>query len=136
MPAEFNVPEIHHLPSAVCLWKADPRPPESEKYYNFTLFSMMLNELNPDQTSRLPPTDSRLRPDIRCLENGDLDGAAKEKGRLEEKQRETRRKLKKTNRSWKTSWFDEGTNPVTRTPDWIFNTDYWKRDWKMTPDIF
>jgi hypothetical protein len=32
-----------------------------EMYYNFTLFAMMLNELAPDQTSRLPPTDSRLR---------------------------------------------------------------------------
>lgn len=45
----------------------------------------------------LCPTDSRLRPDIRKLENGDQDGAASEKGRLEEKQRDSRkvRKQKK-----------------------------------------
>lgn len=40
------------------------------------------------------PTDSRLRPDIRKLENGDQDGAAAEKMRLEEKQRETRKSRK------------------------------------------
>lgn len=33
------------------------------------------------------PTDSRLRPDMRMMENGDWDGANQEKGRLEEKQR-------------------------------------------------
>lgn len=40
---------------------------------------------------------SRYRPDIRKLENNDLDGAASEKNRLEEKQREVRslRKRKK-----------------------------------------
>ena len=39
----------------------------------------------------------RFRPDIRRLENNDLDGAAAEKTRLEEKQREVRslRKRKK-----------------------------------------
>lgn len=44
------------------------------------------------------PTDSRLRPDIRKLEQGDIDGAAVEKTRLEEKQRDANksRKSKKT----------------------------------------
>ena len=33
---------------------------------------MMLNELNDQQTSTLPPTDSRLRPDMRKMEHGDI----------------------------------------------------------------
>jgi hypothetical protein len=33
----------------------------------------------------LPPTDSRLRPDQRALEEGDIKLAAAEKQRLEEK---------------------------------------------------
>lgn len=45
----------------------------------------------------LCPTDARLRPDILCLENGDLDGASKEKTRLEEKQRDSRKLQKSTN---------------------------------------
>ena len=40
------------------------------------------------------PTDSRLRPDIRRLETGDPDGAASEKTRLEEKQRDNRKARK------------------------------------------
>ena len=42
------------------------------QYYNFTLFAMMLNELQDSQESILPPTDARLRPDIRKLEGGDI----------------------------------------------------------------
>ena len=136
LPVGIDLPEIHHLPSAFCLWKADPRPEHSELYYNFTLFAMMLNELDPDQTSHLPPTDSRLRPDIRCLENGDLEGAAREKNRLEEKQRSARRSIKRQNQVWESVWFHEGTNPATGSHDWIFNTDYWKRDWSEAADIF
>ena len=60
---------------------------------------MSLNELESDMGDILCPTDSRLRPDIRKLENGDQDGAASEKARLEEKQRNSRkvRKQKKGN---------------------------------------
>lgn len=42
----------------------------------------------------LCPTDSRLRPDIHKLECGDIDGAALEKARLEEKQRQAKKARK------------------------------------------
>ena len=37
---------------------------------------------------KLPPTDSRLRPDQRCLENGEYEMANSEKLRLEQRQRQ------------------------------------------------
>jgi hypothetical protein len=37
---------------------------------------------------KLPPTDSRLRPDQRYLENGEFDMANSEKLRLEQRQRQ------------------------------------------------
>jgi hypothetical protein len=40
--------------------------------YNFTNFAMSLNELEPGMQDRLAPTDCRLRPDIRAMENGDM----------------------------------------------------------------
>ncbi|KAG1706624.1 Oxysterol-binding protein-related protein 2 [Nymphon striatum] len=86
------------------LWKCEPRPEDSAKYYQFTLFAMMLNELESDNMKKnLYHSDSRLRPDIRKLEEGDIDGAAAEKNRLEEKQREARklRKKLKTYKDWK-----------------------------------
>lgn len=59
---------------------------------------MSLNEIEKGMDKILCPTDSRLRPDIRKLEQGDIDGAAIEKTRLEEKQRDAskQRKSKKS----------------------------------------
>lgn len=60
---------------------------------------MSLNEMEQYMDKNLCPTDSRLRPDIRKLEQGDIDGAAIEKTRLEQKQRDAskQRKSKKSN---------------------------------------
>lgn len=79
------------------------------QYYQFTLFAMSLNEM-PDikPPNRLCPTDSRFRPDVRKLEQGDIDGAASEKTRLEEKQRDSRKALKSKKEDWKPRyiWID------------------------------
>lgn len=40
--------------------------------YNFTSFTVTLNELQPGMERTLAPTDCRLRPDIRSMENGDM----------------------------------------------------------------
>jgi hypothetical protein len=63
---------------------------------------MTLNEMEQKMKEYLCPTDSRLRPDIRNLENGDQDGAASQKVRLEEKQREIckLRKQQKGSSEW------------------------------------
>jgi len=55
---------------------------------------MGLNEMEPGMDQRLCQTDSRLRPDIRLMEQGDIDGAGKQKTRLEEKQRDGRKTRK------------------------------------------
>jgi len=34
------------------------------------------------------------------------------------------------------SWFTFGTNPYTGKEDWLFNGEYWKRDWTRCPQIF
>lgn len=92
------------IPNSVTLWEVEPRPQNSANYFSFTNFAMSLNEveshMKPPMT--LCPTDSRLRPDIRKLEEGDIDGAILEKNRLEEKQRDTRksRKVKKSGDDW------------------------------------
>ena len=56
--------------------------------YNFTELAVQLNELEVN----VAPTDTRLRPDQRLMEDGKWDDANKEKLRLEEKQRTSRRK--------------------------------------------
>ena len=69
------------------LWKKTPIPPEAEKYYNMSRFACELNEAE----EGVCPTDSRLRPDQRLMEEGRWDEANTEKVRLEEKQRSVRR---------------------------------------------
>lgn len=60
---------------------------DCEKYYSFTQLACQLNE--PEEG--IAPTDSRLRPDQRLMEDGRWDEANAEKLRLEEKQRAVRR---------------------------------------------
>lgn len=55
--------------------------------YNFTELAVQLNE----PESGVAPTDTRLRPDQRLMENALWDEANKEKLRLEEKQRSARK---------------------------------------------
>jgi hypothetical protein len=53
---------------------------------------MALNELPaPEDGIKICPTDSRFRPDIRLMEEGQIERAAQEKTRLEEKQRDARK---------------------------------------------
>lgn len=56
--------------------------------YYFSNLALTLNE----PEDGLAPTDSRLRPDQRLMENGKWDEANVEKQRLEEKQRAVRRR--------------------------------------------
>lgn len=125
-----------NIPDQVSLWRVTPRPEYSDSYFSFTMFSMCLNELHDDMLHTLPPTDSRLRPDVRILEEGNIDLAGMEKNRLEEKQRYARRERKKNKEEWTPVWFQYGINPITNKEDWLFKEDYWTRTWQKCPDIF
>lgn len=84
----------------------------------------------------LCPTDSRLRPDIRKLETGDIDGAAVEKTRLEEKQRDAKKTRKgKKGEIWTPKWFSQGINPYTKQDDWLYSGGYWDRNYDSFLDI-
>lgn len=57
--------------------------PLHAEYFGFSDFTMGLNQLHAEDEQLLPPTDSRLRPDVRSLENGDIDKAVAYKHELE-----------------------------------------------------
>jgi len=124
------------IPNSRLIWTVTPRPLHAKDYYNFTSLAMTLNELDPQLKKTLPPTDCRLRPDIRLYEEGDLDRAAAEKNRLEEKQREVRKMRRKNRSSFEPLWFTLAINPHTKEEDWLFNGKYWKRDFSLCPDIY
>ncbi|KAK7410947.1 hypothetical protein VNO78_02195 [Psophocarpus tetragonolobus] len=122
-----NVSSKPHL-----LWKRSPEP-EIQTRYNLTQFAITLNELTPGLKEKLPPTDSRLRPDQRCLENGQHEMANSEKLRLEQRQRQARKMQEK---GWKPRWFakEKGSN------SYRYVGGYWetreKGNWESCPDIF
>jgi len=72
------------------LWKMVPFPEDPLDFYGFTFYGMTLNEITDDLIGKLPPTDSRYRPDVRALENGQLELAEEEKTRVEQLQRARR----------------------------------------------
>ncbi|XKL68684.1 hypothetical protein PGB90_006453 [Kerria lacca] len=129
------------IPNSIILWRVKPRQEKSfngeNGTYAFSNFTKSLNKIEPNTIGKICPTDSRFRPDIRKLENNDLNGAAAEKSRLEEKQREVRslRKRKKIP-EWNPRWFYLKSNPYTNQEDWIFNYKYWDRNFQNDVDIF
>ncbi|KAJ8926088.1 hypothetical protein NQ315_009945 [Exocentrus adspersus] len=106
-------------PSARCIWRAGTLPPNHERYYGFTRFAIELNELGPD-SHLLPPTDTRLRPDQRALEEGDLSTAENLKLQLETAQRERRKRREELGLKHEPRWF---SNPQDDT--WEYNGKYW-----------
>ncbi|XP_054091107.1 oxysterol-binding protein-related protein 2 isoform X2 [Zeugodacus cucurbitae] len=132
--------DVSHISSDIkstLLWKCKERPVYSAKYYHFTDFAMQLNAINPLNANTLCITDSRLRPDIRYLEEGDVAAASAQKNRLEEKQREAKRSRKGQNNDlWQPRWFKFGINPLTKYEDWMYIGGYWERSHETTSQIF
>ncbi|KAL5567407.1 hypothetical protein UlMin_030571 [Ulmus minor] len=114
------------------LWKKS-KPSRHQTRYNLTRFAITLNELTPGLKDKLPPTDSRLRPDQRCLENGEYEMANSEKLGLEQRQRQAR---KMQERGWKPRWFSKDKGSET----YRYMGGYWeardKANWDSCPDIF
>ncbi|CAG0899435.1 unnamed protein product [Cyprideis torosa] len=122
-------------PHAITLWTCSAKPAHSEEYFNFSYFTLTLNEEPPDGPVKCP-TDSRYRPDIRALESGDLEEAGRLKHLLEEKQREDR-KIAKKHGTKLPLWFSNRPHPLLpQEEDWVFNGDYWSGDYRNCPNIF
>ncbi|CAL9185258.1 unnamed protein product, partial [Musa hybrid cultivar] len=120
------------LSEAHLLWKRS-KPPKCPTRYNLTRFAITMNELTPGLKEKLPSTDSRLRPDQRCLENGEYEMANAEKLRLEQRQRQAR---KMQESGWKPQWFAKDKESDT----YRYLGGYWEAredgKWDGCPDIF
>ncbi|KAG5437677.1 hypothetical protein PCANB_000714 [Pneumocystis canis] len=115
----------HSLSSdtALLLWQVHERPPAP---FNLTSFAITLNALPESLKPWLPPTDTRLRPDQRAMENGYYEFAAKEKERLEHKQRSARKERELKGEIYLPRWFRKSINEITGDEQWLFNGEYWK----------
>ncbi|XP_011631488.1 oxysterol-binding protein 1 isoform X3 [Pogonomyrmex barbatus] len=130
----------------ILAWKRRMPPEDCEKYYSFTELACQLNE--PEEG--VAPTDSRLRPDQRLMEDGRWDEANAEKLRLEEKQRAARRAREHEAEkaaaqglpfeAYEPLWFKKKQDPYTDSRCYIYNGEYWdyksRGDWSRCPNIF
>ena len=123
---------------AVLVWEVHSRPTGIP--FNLTPFVVTLNAVDDELRKHLPPTDTRLRPDQRAMEDGEYDLAATEKNRVEEKQRAVRRKREEAGDEWKPKFFEKKQDKITGEMYWDYNGDYWRRrdigDWSVCDDIF
>uniref|UniRef100_A0A8C9W3A3 Oxysterol-binding protein n=1 Tax=Scleropages formosus TaxID=113540 RepID=A0A8C9W3A3_SCLFO len=107
-------------PSATCVWRANAMPPDHEQYYGFTKLAIELNEVDPAMKALLPPTDTRLRPDQRLLEEGNVEAAEVQKQRIEQLQRDRRRVLEENNMMHQPRFFKK-----LKDDTWVSNNTYW-----------
>ncbi|EDV23583.1 uncharacterized protein TRIADDRAFT_27761 [Trichoplax adhaerens] len=128
-------------------WQKNSLPPGRENMYGFAPLTCSLNA----PVDGIAPTDSRLRPDQRCMEKGDFDGANSEKLRLEEKQRGKRHKYEAMVTSAKESgnlppkpfepiWFKKVFDEFCNRDVHVYRGNYWEsrdvQDFSSSPDIF
>ncbi|XP_056375806.1 oxysterol-binding protein-related protein 3 isoform X2 [Hyla sarda] len=107
--------------SPICIWRTNPMAKDHELYYGFTKFALQLNELDPKTKLLLPSTDTRLRPDQRLLEEGNVDGAEAQKQRIEQLQRERRRVFEENNLEHQPRFFRKSSDDT-----WMTNGTYWQ----------
>ena len=109
--------------------------PGFELSYFFTEFAMQLN-LPPELVQNIAPTDSRFRPDQRALENAQLDLAATEKNRLEDKQRRAKKLRDEIGEEYSPKWFVH----LDAEDEWVYKGGYWEakksNDFAGTPNLY
>ena len=87
------------------VWKVGSLVDNPSVRYGWTTYAAQLNEVTELEEGRLPPTDSRLRPDQRLVEEGRVEEAETVKKGLEERQRARRKVLEEAGETWKPRWF-------------------------------
>ncbi|KAF9911109.1 Oxysterol-binding protein- protein 3 [Linnemannia zychae] len=111
------------------LWKVNTPPPNHERYYGFTAFTIQLNEITKGLEKKLPRTDTRFRPDQSLFEQGRVEEADREKLRVEQKQRELRKQMESRGEPWEVRWFEKKPDPQTEDPEgqtWVYKGGYWE----------
>ncbi|KUI73240.1 hypothetical protein VM1G_08792 [Cytospora mali] len=110
---------------AFLIWQANERPKGIP--FNLTPFVLTFNHIDDQLRPWLAPTDSRLRPDQRAMEEGEYDFAATEKIRLEEGQRARRNAREAGGQEFVPAWFSKARCEITGEEYWKFNGKYWEQ---------
>jgi len=125
------------------IWRVESLVENAAQTYGMTAFAASLNEITGIEKGKLPPTDSRLRPDQRLAEEGRLDEAEGWKVKLEEAQRARRKVLEDKGEDHKPRWFVKVQDGPEGEEVWRMKggkDSYWeercKGSWNGVEDIF
>lgn len=125
------------------VWEAGPVVENASKNWGFTVFAAALNQVSAGDKKLLPPTDSRLRPDQRALEEGRLDEAEATKAKLEERQRARRAVLESHGAEWKPRFFEVVKSSAGGEESWglkVGREGYWecreRNSWEGVSRVF
>ncbi|KAK3378581.1 Oxysterol-binding protein-domain-containing protein [Podospora didyma] len=134
---------LRAMPGGNEIWKAGSLVDNTASTYGLTTFAASLNEITSLEKGKLPPTDTRLRPDQRYAEQGDLAQAEEWKIKLEEAQRERRRVLEESGEDHKPKWFVKVATGQDGEEVWRLKggkDGYWEErargGWSGVADIF
>ena len=131
----------NNISDATPIWTVANLVPDVTKRYGLTNYAASLNEITAIEKGNIAPTDSRLRPDQRAVEDGNLDEAESLKTGLEEAQRNRRKVMVEQGVEWRPRWFTriEGGDEVA----WKLKggkDGYWeervKGEWKGVENVF
>lgn len=112
------------------------------KIYLIPSYSCNLNYLSNETllSNQIPPTDSRLRPDQRALEDRDMEKAEIQKHRIENNQRLRHKKFEEEKIKYEPTYFVEVLENKTNEFIYIYKGDYWgdrkKEDFNHLHNIF
>lgn len=107
------------------LWRKPSGDWGTTHKWKFDPFVDKLTDTTEEMENTLPPTDSRLRADLRALNKFDLKTAAKEKVGIEERERRKRREREAQGKKWTPLYFK-------KVPDdkfeyrWEYFGNYWE----------
>lgn len=125
------------------IWRAGSLVANAPQTYGMTEFAASLNEITEIEKDKAAATDSRLRPDQRFAEQGKLDDAESSKVKLEEAQRERRRKMEDSGDVHKPRWFVRVEDSPEGEEVWRIKTGkdgYWeersKGAWTGVGELF
>jgi hypothetical protein len=118
------------------IWHVGDLVDSAPRCYGLTTFAASLNEITDFEKGHLPPTDTRLRPDQRAAEEGNLDEAESLKAKLEENQRTRRKAMEGSGKAHVPRWFVPVENAGDGEEVWRLKTGkdgYWdvrsRGDW-------
>lgn len=118
------------------IWTVGELLPDATKKYGFTKFAGTLNKITSIEEGYLPPTDSRLRPDMKVYLEGNIEEAERLKNELEEGQRVRRKEFEASGTQHEPKFFHQVGDTAPDSGEWVYTTgekSYWnrrqKKDW-------